>query len=109
MPDWLENSRDDWDVDAEKHGFESFAYHARRPFHPDRLNEFIDGGGFKGAIRSKRARLAGDTDGVCRPVATGWPRRNPGVRRHVLYPVPDWELADFSHDYDHGHDHGHLH
>ena len=53
LPDWLENPRSDWDVDAERYGFESFAYHSRRPFHPGRLNEFIDDGGFKDAIRSK--------------------------------------------------------
>lgn len=53
LPDWLENPRHDWDVDAEKYGFESFVYRSWRPFHPGRLTEFIDGGGFKGAIRSK--------------------------------------------------------
>ena len=37
LPDWLENPGDGLDADAEKYGFESFAYHSRRPFHPDQI------------------------------------------------------------------------
>ncbi|MEM7454574.1 MAG: GTP-binding protein [Planctomycetota bacterium] len=53
MPDWLEGSAGTWGVDAEKYGFESFAFESRRPFHPARFDAFINGGGFEGVIRSK--------------------------------------------------------
>ena len=52
LPDWLEGSGEEWDVEAEKYGFESFAYRARRPFHPARLHEFL-AGGFENVVRSK--------------------------------------------------------
>lgn len=52
LPDWLQNPGDGWDVDAEKYGFESFAYNARRPFHPARFHEFLMSG-FDGVVRSK--------------------------------------------------------
>ena len=53
LPDWLENPGDGWDADAEKYGFESFAYCVRRPFHPARFNDFFSHGGLDGVIRSK--------------------------------------------------------
>lgn len=53
LPDWLENPGEGVNDEAEKYGFESFAYHARRPFHPARFNKFFSEGGFAGAVRSK--------------------------------------------------------
>lgn len=52
LPDWLQDPSDGWDVDAEKYGFESFAYNARRPFHPARFYAFLMNG-FDGVVRSK--------------------------------------------------------
>ena len=52
LPDWLESSGEGWGVEAEKYGFESFAYRARRPFHPARLHAFFSGG-FENVVRSK--------------------------------------------------------
>ena len=53
MPDWLESPGESWDAEAEKYGFESFAYHSRRPFHPARFYDFFSSGGFRDAVRSK--------------------------------------------------------
>lgn len=53
LPDWLQNPGEGMDAEQEKYGFESFAYHARRPFHPARFYEFFAGGGFADAVRSK--------------------------------------------------------
>ena len=53
LPDWLENPVDGWDAEAEKYGFESFAYCSRRPFHPARFYEFFVGEGFNDVVRSK--------------------------------------------------------
>ncbi|MEM7306516.1 MAG: GTP-binding protein [Planctomycetota bacterium] len=53
LPDSVENPEDGWNVDAEKYGFESFVYRARRPFHPERYNSFIRTTGFDGVVRSK--------------------------------------------------------
>ena len=52
LPDWLESPSDGFDVDAEKYGFESFAYHSRRPFHPARFHQFLMSG-FDSVVRSK--------------------------------------------------------
>lgn len=53
LPDWLEAPEGGLEADAEKYGFESFAYDSRRPFHPERFYEFFTTGGFEDAIRSK--------------------------------------------------------
>lgn len=53
QPDWLENPSGEWAADAEKYGFESFAYLSRRPFHPARFYEFFTEGGFEDVVRSK--------------------------------------------------------
>ena len=53
LPNWLENPGQGMDAEAEKYGFESFAYLSRRPFHPARFYEFFSKGGFRGALRSK--------------------------------------------------------
>ena len=53
LPNWLKNTSHEWSVDAEKYGFESFAYRARRPFHPARFYEFLKDSGFEKVVRSK--------------------------------------------------------
>jgi G3E family GTPase len=53
LPDWLDAPREGWGRDAEKYGFESFAFQSRRPFHPARFDAFLTDGGLDGIIRSK--------------------------------------------------------
>ena len=53
LPDWLAKPRDLVESEADEYGIESFAYRARRPFHPERFYEFFTDGGFEDVLRSK--------------------------------------------------------
>jgi G3E family GTPase len=53
LPDWLAKPRDAVESEADEYGIESFAYRARRPFHPKRFYEFFTNGGFEDVLRSK--------------------------------------------------------
>jgi G3E family GTPase len=53
LPDWLAKPRDVVESEADEYGIESFAYRARRPFHPARFYEFFSNGGFEDVLRSK--------------------------------------------------------
>lgn len=60
-PDWLRESQDEHDHDhdhehnhaAEKYGIDSFAFKARRPFHPGRLQDALESEALDSLIRSK--------------------------------------------------------
>lgn len=53
LPDWLATPRDVVESESDEYGIESFAYRARRPFHPERFYEFFTNGGFEDVLRSK--------------------------------------------------------
>ena len=53
LPDWLAKPRDLVESEADEYGIGSFAYRARRPFHPARFYEFFTEGGFEDVLRSK--------------------------------------------------------
>ncbi|MHC4880521.1 MAG: zinc metallochaperone GTPase ZigA [Planctomycetota bacterium] len=53
LPDWLAKPRDHVESEADEYGIDSFAYRARRPFHPARFYEFFTDGGFEDVLRSK--------------------------------------------------------
>lgn len=49
--EWL--SGEEHTPETEEYGVSSFAYHQRRPFHPERLMTLLEGDAFDGVIRSK--------------------------------------------------------
>ncbi len=53
LPRWAEELQGHHIPETDEYGISSFVYRARRPFHPQRLLDFIQQGGFKQLIRSK--------------------------------------------------------
>ena len=57
MPDWLAVPRGQEQTETDEYGISSFIYRRERPFHPQRLNDALDGdlesGLFSGVLRSK--------------------------------------------------------
>ncbi|MBX3725137.1 MAG: GTP-binding protein [Xanthomonadales bacterium] len=51
-PGWMKELRGEHTPETETYGIASFAYRARRPFHPQRFHALLDGG-LDGVIRSK--------------------------------------------------------
>ncbi len=65
LPRWASELQGHHIPETDEYGISSFVYQARRPFHPQRLLDFIEGGGFKRLLRSKGFLwLASDNDMV---------------------------------------------
>jgi G3E family GTPase len=63
LPRWAEELQGHHIPETDEYGISSFVYEARRPFHPQRLLDFVEGGGFKRLLRSKGFLwLASDSD-----------------------------------------------
>ena len=50
---WLQSLRGDVSSEADEYGFSSFVFRARRPFHPDRIGEFLESAIENGLVRAK--------------------------------------------------------
>ena len=53
LPRWAEELQGHHIPETDEYGIGSFVFEARRPFHPQRLLDFVEGGGFKQLLRSK--------------------------------------------------------
>ncbi|HND52265.1 MAG TPA: GTP-binding protein [Pirellulaceae bacterium] len=53
MQGWMEQPRGAETSEIDEYGIESFVFRARRPFHPQRLWDFLTGDGLSGVLRSK--------------------------------------------------------
>lgn len=63
LPGWAEELQGHHIPETDEYGISSFVYQARRPFHPDRLLAFVEGGGFDRLLRAKGFLwLASDPD-----------------------------------------------
>lgn len=63
LPGWAEELQGHHIPETDEYGISSFVYKSRRPFHPERLLDFVQGGGFKQLLRSKGFLwLASDSD-----------------------------------------------
>ena len=63
LPGWAEELQGHHIPETDEYGISSFVYRSRRPFHPQRLLNFVQGGGFKQLLRSKGFLwLASDSD-----------------------------------------------
>lgn len=63
LPGWAEELQGHHVPETDEYGISSFMYRARRPFHPQRLLDFVQDGGFKRLLRSKGFLwLASDND-----------------------------------------------
>lgn len=63
LPRWAEELQGHHIPETDEYGISSFMYQARQPFHPQRLLDFVQGGGFKRLLRSKGFLwLASDND-----------------------------------------------
>jgi len=51
-PGWMKELRGEHTPETEQYGITSFVYRSRRPFHPARFHDFVEGG-MGGALRSK--------------------------------------------------------
>lgn len=92
---WIRELENEHVPETEAYGISSFVYRRRRPFHPARLSEFLNGG-LEGVLRSKGFLWI-----ATRPEVMGiWSQAGgvgslePGARWWSAVPKDDWPLED---------------
>ncbi len=93
VPGWRKELRGKHTPETEEYGIGSFAYNARRPFHPQKFHDLLNVGWFGKGYYVQKAFLACHPPTLYRPMEPGRRHCPSRAGRRVLENDPGSELA----------------